>query len=153
MRIHENLNPRYKKREDTMRNDRYQEPDYGRVRTQLDKQVSQPQYQPQYQPQPQPQYQPPQQQAYNPNYYPPQQQMPYQQPQHSVAPVNRAGYNNNFMSDPNNIQLDSLQQDVANMFENPFNDLSQAVYNRPMNREEVHNTYKQGLVKQYNQGR
>lgn len=169
MRIHENLNPRYKKRDDNMRNNRYQEPDYGRVRTQLDQQA-QPQYQQHQQPQyQQPQYQPQQMQqqhmapqhtqgqnGYNPNgHYPPQQQMPHQpmpQQQHSVAPVNRAGYNNNYMNDPSNIQLDSYQQDAADLFGNTINELTQAVYNRSAGRDEIHGLYKQGLVKLHSQG-
>jgi hypothetical protein len=160
MRIHENLNPRYKKRDDNMRNNRYQEPDYRRVRTQLDQQAVQHQYQQQlpYQQQQM------QQNAYNQgNYaggqgYPSpqqfqQQQPQHQQPQHSVAPVNRAGYNNNYMNDPNNIQLDSSQQDAADLFGNTLNELSQAVYGRSMGRDEVQERYKQGLIKQYSQGR
>lgn len=154
MRIHENLNPRYKKRDDDMRNNRFQEPDYGRIRTQLDQQVAQPQYAPQQmqQPQMQPQQYNP---APNQGYYPPQQQMqqpPMNPQQHSVAPVNRAGYNNNYMNDPSNIQLDSYQQEAADLFGNTLNDLSQAVYGRSMGRDEVQNLYKQGLVRQHQRG-
>lgn len=153
-RIQKNLNPRYRRKEANMNDPRYQEPDYGQIRSELEQSYYQapPQQQSYY---PQQGYAPPPQQQY---YQQPQQQPYYQQPsypqqgyapqQSYVAPVNRSGYNTSYTSDPQNMALDSLQQEAADLFAGTLNNLSEKVYGRQMDRNEVHDLYKRGLVNQ-----
>ena len=139
-RIHQKLNPRIQpnyqqQRGQTMNapiDPRYQQPNY-----------QQPQYQqPQYQ---QPQYQQPQYQQQN---YQQQSQQQYA-PQSYVAPVNRAGYSNNFATDPHNIQLNESQREAINdLFMPSLNKLSKSIYGRNIDSNEAEGMYKQSLYNQ-----
>lgn len=160
-RIHSSLNPRTQQVNQYSRGQNMSNP-YNPYNQQ--QQYPQQQYQ-----QPQ-QQQPQQQQQYYQQQYPQQQQQQYNQPQYqqqpqqyqqqqynqqqqyqSVAPVNRAGYANNFSTDARDIQLSDQQQDVINdLFLPSINELSQKVYGRSMDRNEAENLYKTSLAKDNN---
>ena len=74
-------------------------------------------------------------------------QQSYQQ-QPSVAPVNRSGYSNNYSTDPRDIALNDEQREAANLFGPALNELSQKVYGRSMDNNEVEDLYKRGLSSQ-----
>lgn len=151
-RIHQQLTPRnqqnyQQQRGQTMNapiDPRYQQPNYQRPQQQQYQQQPQQQYQPQqYQQQyPQQQYQQPYQQQYQQ----PQQQQ-YQQQQPYVAPVNRAGYSNNFSSNPHDVNLDNSQREAINdLFLPSLNKLSKEVYGRGVDQNEAEGMYKQSLT-------
>ena len=155
-RIQLNLNPRLTSQRGEFMTDnqdpRYQQPVYQKPQQYQNYQQPMQQQRPPQQMHPQqmgyPQQQMgyPQQQPMYPNQgmYPNYPNQSY--PQHqSVAPVNRAGYSNGYKD----INLNENEREVAEMFGQAADWLTQGVKGRGTNTEELHNNYKQGLQKQY----
>lgn len=145
-RIYSRINSPQKRGQNmTNQNDpRYQQPNYKQIHDQYQPQQYAPQ--PQYQP-PAQQYQQPVQQYQQP--YPQQRQQQYQpqqyapQPQQSVAPVNRAGYNNQYSSDPRNFDLNDDQHNmIHNLLGPSINELSKKVRGRTYSPSELEEEYK-----------
>jgi len=162
-RMHEKLNPRRRgqqPRRQQMSNQydpHYQYPQNNpQNNTQNHQNQHQQNYQPQYQYPQHQQQQPHAQQGYAPA---PQSQQHYQQPQYQypqnqahnqsyVAPVNRAGYQTNYVSDARDIALTDQQREAASMLSGVLNDLSRHVHGKGMDQNDVEHSYKQGLMKQ-----
>ncbi len=152
LRINQKLNPRIQQQYQQQRgpnmnvpiDPRYQQPNYQQLHQQ---QFQQPQ---QYQQQYQPQYQQPQQQYQQQQFQQPQQQyqqQQYQQPQQQsyVAPVNRAGYSNNFSTNPHDINLDNAQREAVEFMLPSISRLSKEVYGRGVDQSEAEANYKQSI--------